>query len=157
MNIPGPFLSGAVFGAALVAYGVLFRRSGVSFRHPAARVFYGLAILAGALPVWLGPDAGAGGFSGAFLIGGLSSALAALIYAVFVYVYNARVDDGLLTEVRAYNLDKHRSQGSLNAKLEARLARATQPAPFAASVFVSLTVAGAVASLLSAALLKATA
>ncbi|MEN8374327.1 MAG: DUF4199 family protein [Gemmatimonadota bacterium] len=157
MTFAAAFVPGTVFGAALVGYGVFFRRAGIGFQHPAALVFYGLAALSGGLPAWLAAGSGSVGFLRALLPGVLSSALAALVYALFVYVYNAHIDDGLLHEVRAHGLEKRRSQGSLDANAEARLTRLTQPAPFAASVFVSLTAAGALASLLSALLLRWTA
>ena len=135
-------------GLLLVGYGLFFRRTGFSFRHPAASVFYLIAVLAALLPLWLRGDSGGPplSFVQGVWLGTLSSAFAAFLYALFVYWYNAKVDDGLLIEVREYATEKRRRKGLDDERGRQRIERWTQPSVFAQQVFFSLGSVGLVSS-----------
>ena len=134
----------------LVAYGLYFRRTGFGFRHPAAYVFYLIAVLAALLPLWFHGDNGGRplSFVEGVWLGTLSSAFAAFLYALFVYWYNAHVDDGLLIEVREYAIGKRRRNGLDDERGRQRIERRTQPRVFAQSVFLSLASVGLVSSVI---------
>ncbi len=128
-------------GLLLVAYGLFFRRAGLSFRHPAAYVFYLIAVVAALLPLW---------FGGGVWLGTLSSAFAAFLYALWVYWYNANVDDALLIELREHATERRRRKGTDDEDGRERIERLTQPGAFAQQVFLSLAVLGLLSSVVGA-------
>ena len=142
-------------GLVLVGYGLYFRRTGISFRHPAAYVFYLIAVVAALLPLWFHGDSGAGPlrFADGVWLGTLSSAFAAFVYALFVYWYNAKVDDGLLIEVREYATERRRLRGLDDERGRQRIERWTQPRAFAQQVFFTLASLGLVSSVVGVVLL----
>ncbi len=140
-------------GLLLVGYGFYFRRTGFSFRHPAAYVFYLIAVVAALLPLWFHGDSGGNSlrFVDGVWLGTLSSACAAFVYALFVYWYNAKVDDGLLIEVREYMTEKNRRKGLTDEPGRQRIERWTQPRAFAQQVFFTLAMVGLVSSVVGVA------
>ena len=144
---------GLGYGVLLVAYGLYFRRAGLSFRHPAAYVFYLIAVVAALLPLWFHIDSGGRTptLGGGVWLGTSSSAFAAFLYGLWVYWYNANVDDGLLIEVREYAMERRRRKGSDDGRGAERIERLTQPRAFAQQVFFTLAVLGLLSSVVGAA------
>ncbi len=151
-------VSGLVFATVIVGYGFFFRWAHLEPAGLPLAMFYVFIVVAAVTPL---PIYAAGAESpltvgSGILLGSVSSSLAAMAYALFVFWYNLRVDDGLLVKTRRDEIAKVRSRDLTEEESTKRIRRvekATQPGPFALQVFVGLALLGAVSSAVAAALL----
>ncbi len=133
---------GGMLAAAMILYGIAFRITKV---HYSSRWSWGFYILPPAVALWV--QLRYGGEGEAF---GPDLALAAMVigagciaYGLFVFAYNRFVDDSLIRQVvadRLKQLEVRSTDPEKLARSTARLKRFEHPAPFAASVTLSLIV-----------------
>ena len=145
---------GLILATFLVIYGLLFRLAGLSHNSALGWVFY-LALPVGA---WFTMRAVQGNraisYPRLLWAGWLTSLIGSAGYCLFVFAYNAFIDDSLLHEVRAAQSTTLMEEGLSGADLQAKVGLIevlTQPLPFAAVVFIQLAIFALAASLVLAA------
>ncbi len=142
---------GLVVGALLVGYGIYFRWRGFG---PASRWGWGFYVLLPAGVLWTqaeletGVSLGAGHY---WLNGFVAGLIASAVYVVYVFVQNRFLDDSFLkalVEHQRQRLERKGLDPERTAQLMHRTEALARPAPFAAVVFLQLSVtAGIVAGL----------
>lgn len=142
---------GLYLGGFLTVYGIIFRLLNLPFDSPLGWVFYA------ALPVFAGAAllAKRRGGTLSYLEGALTTAgltiLGGVIYSIYVFGFNAFVDDTLILAVRETALADLTARG-LDASGEAARRQfidlTTTPLGFAITIAIQMAVAGLVISLI---------
>ncbi|GAB4520677.1 MAG: hypothetical protein Tsb0010_04980 [Parvularculaceae bacterium] len=148
------FRYGVILGVFLVIYGLIFRLLGQDASSPLGWVFY-LALpvavyaaltayrRAGAQSYWRGATRGA-----------VVTMIGAGIYAVYVFAFNAFIDDTLIASVRETALAELTPDAGAH-EAQAEFIRLLTTAPgFAASIFVQMMIVGSGAALVIAAFMR---
>lgn len=137
-----------------------FRLLDIHYSSPAGWVFYITIPVLAALVLYVARRDSrlAPGFLHRLRTSAFATILAAGIYGAFVFAYNAFVDDSLIIDVLSDAQRRASAAGSspeeIAATMDAVRAQAGTPARFAASVFVRLSVLGAIVAAISAVLVR---
>lgn len=141
-------ITGTALGAALIGYGWVFRRAGWSVKSPLVLVFYLLPpVAASALIAFQRGTTPRLDAWDAFIDAAQASVFGALAYAIFVYGYNAHVDDRLLREdrkARIERMERRNHDEERRRVLRRRIEVRTSPAFFAVYIFLGLGAAGVI-------------
>jgi uncharacterized membrane protein len=152
---------GSIFGGVLVVYGIIFRLAKLDFQSAWTYLFY-LLLAAGSVRavMILRRQRDQLRFFPGLGVGLLAGVIGGGIYCLYVFVYNAFIDNSLLVAVA------ERAQAQLDpAKLSAeelavalqKVEALTRPGVFAVSVFVQMVLVALVVSLIAALALRKTA
>ncbi len=146
---------GLVWGAALAAFGLIYRLADISPYSPLKWVFY-LLLAAGCIVAQVvyvrrmsGLDSARASFGGKLATGSLVALIGSAIYAAYVFVHNRFIDDSLIRTVVADSRRSLEASGAGGQSL-ALVEWMASPANFALLIFVQLLVVGAIATLLGA-------
>jgi len=131
---------GGMLAAAMILYGIVFRVTRV---HYGSRWSWGFYILPPAVALWVQLRYGREAFGPNMALAAMVIGAGCIAYGLFVFAYNRFVDDSLIRQVvadRLKQLEERSTDPEKLARSTARLKRFEHPAPFAASVTVSLVV-----------------
>ncbi len=131
---------GGMLAAAMILYGIVFRITKV---HYGSRWSWGFYILPPAVGLWVQLRYGGEAFGPDIALAAMVIGTGCIAYGLFVFAYNRFVDDSLIRQVvadRLKQLEERSPDPEKLARSTARLKRFEHPAPFAASVTVSLVV-----------------
>lgn len=155
-----PFIlrKGAIFGAVLIALGLLYRLVGFAWNSPMVWVFYGAIPVAVVLALRAyGRSGQQSGWLKGLGIGVGVTVTAAFLYSLFSWGYNALIDDALIQAWREGNL----ALAEQNAKTPEQLAQAIEsiesfatPFAMARAVLFQMSVTGVLSSLLVTTVLR---
>ena len=129
-----------VLAAAMILYGIVFRITKV---HYSSRWSWGFYILPPAAALWVQLRYGGEAFGPDIALAAMVIGTGCVTYGLFVFAYNRFVDDSLIRQVvadRLKRLEERSTDPEKLARSTARLKRFEHPAPFAASVTLSLIV-----------------
>ncbi len=141
---------GVYLGGFLVFYGLVFRAFGLDATSPLAIVFYLALPIAIALLLHKARRAGPQSFSQGVLRGAAAIFIGAFIYGVYVYFFNAFIDDTLINSVRERALAGIDAGDHAAATKIARIDMLTTPHGFAMTIFFQLLIAGSASAFLAA-------
>ncbi len=131
---------GGILAVGMILYGIVFRMTKV---HYGSRWSWGFYILPPAVALWVQRRYGGEAFGPDIALAAMVIGAGCIAYGLFVFAYNRFVDDSLIRQVVANRLQQLEDRSPDPEKLArstARLKRFEHPAPFAASVTVSLVV-----------------
>ena len=131
---------GGMLAAAMILYGIVFRVTRV---HYGSRWSWGFYILPPAVALWVQLRYGREAFGPNIALAAMVIGAGCIAYGLFVFAYNRFVDDSLIRQVvadRLKQLEERSTDPEKLARSTARLKRFEHPAPFAASVTLSLIV-----------------
>ncbi len=141
---------GIVFGVLLIVYGFFYRVAGLE-RIPGFTAPFYLALplcaylTVRALPSPENPLT----FRGASVPGVVASVLAAGIYCIFVFFYNAYVDDSLLQQLVQNSVAAWQAQDVPQSTIDERLTSFSfTPAGFALTIFILMSLVSIVGGLI---------
>lgn len=146
---------GIALGIFLVAYGLLYRIAQLDAVPGAGWVFYAAGPVAMWMLLTMKRAAGPLGSAPAFGAALGAAFIGASIYCVYVYGYNAFVDDGLIDKVRADATARNLASGKSAEAIAARarlIESLTTPPTFALTIFFQLMIAYGLAAVPIAAL-----
>lgn len=133
---------GLYLGGFLIAYGVFFRFADIGHNSPLGWVFYLSLPVAAFLSLKARANKETQSFTQALSRGGVTILVGALLYAIYVYGFNAFIDDSLIQTVREQAFSKIDSADQ-NAQSRISLIRTlTTPHGFATTIFFQLLIAG---------------
>ncbi len=133
---------GAYLGGFLAAYGLAFRLLNLGHTSPLAWVFYLALPIAAFLSLTRQAKRQPQTFLQAVMRGSVTVLAGSAIYAIYVYGFNAFIDDTLITTVRVEQLAEIDASDPKAEKRTARVNALTTPPGFAAAIFLQLLATG---------------
>ena len=143
---------GLITGFAIILYGVVFRLADIHYTSPLTAVFYLLlpAGLVTALWAYAKAKREFANFLQTLVGGSILVAIAALLYALFVFVYNQYIDDSLIQTVLEDSRQGLITHGQSGAELDESMKRIRSsmgnPARFATLIFVQMLIVGLIST-----------
>ncbi len=151
---------GLFLGGFLSAYGLVFRLLNLPFDSPFGWIFYiSLPIFAG-LALWQLRKTPPLSYWRALGTAAMITVLGGAIYSLYVFAFNAFIDDSLIQAVRDSSLANMASRNLSPEGEEARRALivwATEPLGFAITIAIQMTIASIVSSFVLAIFFRRTA
>ena len=150
--------NGAIFGAVMVALGLVYRLAHLPPSSPMVWVFYGaIPVAAFAALFRYGRSGERPGWRKGLGVAFGVTFLGALIYSMFSWLYNGLIDDSLIQEWRRAQLELATQRAKTPEDLQAAVTgieALAQPFAMARAVLFQMTVTAAGCSLLLATALK---
>ena len=131
---------GGMLAAAMILYGIVFRITKV---HYGSRWSWGFYLLPPAFALRVQLRYGGETFGPDIALAAMVIGAGCIAYGLFVFAYNRFVDDSLIRQVvadRVRQIDERGGDPAKVARAKTRVKNFEHPAPFAASVTVSLVV-----------------